>query len=147
MTITYELYHHNNLIGTTSEYLDYKQQITIKAKEYLVVSRYKNTKFDPVNPLPDIAEVIPIDRYDSKGNKLSTGDIVELEGYFYRIGSIYLNDDKEYVEYLNLEGSIGDANYASYCTKLSYEHYRELKDNLTNALAELESAWICSSGE
>jgi hypothetical protein len=34
--ITYEIYHHNNLIGTTTEYLDYKQQITVDGKEYQV---------------------------------------------------------------------------------------------------------------
>jgi hypothetical protein len=117
--ITYEVYHHDNLIGTTTEYLNYKQQVTIEDKKYLVVNIYKN---DPINPLLYTALVISVDRYDCKGNKLTTGDIVELDGYFYRIGRLCTNDDKEYVEYLNLDGSLNETNYASYCTKLTYEH-------------------------
>ena len=147
MTIYNEIYYHNNLIGTTSKYLEYKQQITIEGKEYLVVSRSKAIKFDPVNQVPDRAEVILIDRYDSKGNKLNTSDIVELDGYFYKIGSLYTNNDKEYVEYLNLNGSLSDANYACYCTKLTYEHYESIKTKLTDTLAELENAWVCSNGK
>jgi hypothetical protein len=141
MTITYEIYHHNNLIGTTSEYLDYKQQITIKGKKYLVVSKYKNSILDFVNSLPDRAYVISIDRYDYKGNKLTTGDIVELEGYFYKIGDLCSEFDKEYVTYLNLDSTESETNYASYCTKLTYEHYEELKSDYLTFLSRLEEVY------
>lgn len=135
--ITYEIYYHNNLIGTTTEYLNYKQKVTIEGKTYLVISIYKN-----VNPLPDQAFVISVDRYDSKNNKLNTGDIVELDGYFYKIGKLCDTLNKEYVEYLNLDGSPNKINYPSYCTKLTYEHYKDIKDKLTNTLDQLEKAWI-----
>ena len=129
--ITYKIYHHDILIGTIDRYLNYKEKITINDKEYRVSNRIAYS----------IVQVITVDRFDCKGNQLFVGDIVESEDYFYRIGSLCSEFDKEYVTYLNLDGTESETNYASYCTKLTYEHYEELKSDYLTFLSRLEEVY------
>jgi hypothetical protein len=129
--ITYKIYHHDILIGTIDRYLNYKEKITINDKEYRVSNRIAYS----------IVQVITVDRFDCKGNQLFIGDIVELEGYFYKIGDLCSEFDKEYVTYLNLDGTESETNYASYCTKLTYEHYEELKSDYLTFLSRLEEVY------
>ena len=82
-----------------------------------------------------------VGRFDYEGNQLFVGDIVESEDYFYRIGSLCSEFDKEYVTYLNLDGTESETNYASYCTKLTYEHYEELKSDYLTFLSRLEEVY------
>ena len=133
--ITYNIYHHDTLIGTTNRYLEYREKITIKGKEYIVKEFIKKSTQHP------IVQVITVDRFDCKGNQLFIGDIVESEDYFYRIGSLCSEFDKEYVTYLNLDGTESETNYASYCTKLTYEHYEELKSDYLTFLSRLEEVY------
>lgn len=130
--ITYKIFNSNAiLIGTIDRYLDYKEKITINGKEYMVSEFIEDS----------IIQVITVDRFDYEGNQLFVGDIVELEGYFYKIGDLCSKCDKEYVTYLNLDGTKSETNYACYCSKLTYEHYKELKSNYLTFLNELEEAY------
>lgn len=130
--ITYKIFNSNAiLIGTIDRYLDYKEKITINGKEYMVSEFIEDS----------IIQVITVDRFDYEGNQLFVGDIVELEGYFYKIGDLCSEFDKEYVTYLNLDGTKSETNYACYCSKLTYEHYKKLKSNYLTFLNELEEAY------
>ena len=55
-----------------------------------------------------------VGRFDYEGNQLFVGDIVESEDYFYRIGSLCSEFDKEYVTYLNLDGTESETKPFNY---------------------------------
>jgi hypothetical protein len=56
-----------------------------------------------------VSHCITADRYDYVGDKLDVNDIVEVDDCFYKIGSLCPDEDKEYVVYLNLDGSLHEA--------------------------------------